>query len=101
ENAEVVVLDNGSTDESLNAARALGLEVHEFGPNLGYCAAYNRAFEMYANRADFFLLSNADLIVPPPTIDQLLQILVADESIGFVGPAQRRQDTNGMRPAGI
>jgi len=101
ENAEVVVLDNGSTDESLNAARALGLEVHEFGSNLGYCAAYNRAFEMYANRADFFLLSNADLIVPPPTIDQLIQILVADESIGFVGPVQRHEDTKEIRSAGI
>ena len=93
ENAEVVVLDNGSTDESLNAARALGLEVHEFGSNLGYCAAYNRAFEMYANRADFFLLSNADLIVPPPTNDRMVQTALTEESIAFVGPVQRHEDT--------
>jgi len=101
QNAEILVLDNGSTDKSLDAARALGLEVHEFGANLGYCAAYNRAFEMYATRADYFLLSNADLIVPPPTIDRMVQTALADESIGFVGPVQRHEDTKDIRSAGI
>jgi len=101
ENAEIVVLDNGSTDESLDAARALSLEVHEFGSNLGYCAAYNRAFAMYRDRADFFLLSNADLIVPPPTIDRMVQTALTEESIAFVGPVQRHEDTKDIRSAGI
>ena len=101
ENAAIVVLDNGSTDGSLDAARALHLEVHEFGSNLGYCAAYNRAFDMYASRADYFLLSNADLIVPPPTIDRMVQTASVDDSIGFVGPVQRHEDTKDIRSAGI
>lgn len=101
QDAEIVVLDNGSTDESLGAARHLGLEVHEFGANLGYCAAYNRALEMNGNRADFFLLSNADLIVPPPMIERMVRMALTDESIGFVGPIQRHEDTKDIRSAGI
>jgi GT2 family glycosyltransferase len=100
-NFEIVVLDNGSTDGSLDSARSLGLEVHEFGSNLGYCAAYNRAFEMHGNRAEFYLLSNADLIVPSPTIERMVRIAVKDESVGFVGPIQRHEDTRDIRSAGI
>ena len=99
--AEIVVLDNGSTDASLTAARRLGFEVHEFRTNLGYCAAYNRAFEMYADRADFFLLSNPDLVVPPPAIDRMVRVASADEQVGFVGPIQRHEDTKDIRSAGI
>jgi GT2 family glycosyltransferase len=101
EKAEIIVLDNGSSDGSLAAARRLGFEVHEFRANLGYCAAYNQAIKMYAHRADFFVLSNADLIVPPPTIDWMVRVALADERTGFVGPVQRHEDTKDIRSAGI
>jgi len=100
-NAEIVVLDNGSTDGSLEAARRLDLEVHEFGANLGYCVAYNRGIRQFRADADFVLLSNADIVVPPDTIGRIVALAESDPAIGFAGPIQRRADTRGIRSAGI
>ena len=99
--ARIVVIDNGSTDGSLEVARRLGIEVHPFGENLGYCAAYNRAFREILRSEAFVLLSNPDLIVPPPTIERLVSAAGEDAAIGFVGPVQRHADTRGVRSAGI
>jgi N-acetylglucosaminyl-diphospho-decaprenol L-rhamnosyltransferase len=99
--AQIVVLDNGSTDGSLEIARRHGLEIHEFGANLGSCAAYNRAFELFSDRAEFILLSNADVIVPPPTIQRMVATALSDETIGFVAPIQRHADTREIRSTGI
>jgi GT2 family glycosyltransferase len=98
---EIVVLDNGSKDGSLEEVRRLGVEVHEYGENLGYCAAYNRAFKMYSDRADYYLLSNADLVIPPPTIERMVGAAASDATVGFVGPLQRHEDTKEVRSAGI
>ncbi len=99
--ARVVILDNGSVDGSLEAARRLGFEVREFGENLGYCAAYNRAFRKVATDAEFVLLSNPDLVVPPPTIGAMVTAAEADKGVGFVGPLQRDAGTGEVRSAGI
>ncbi len=99
--ARVVVLDNGSVDGSLEAARRLGLEVREFGENLGYCAAYNRAFREVAPLPEFVLLSNPDLVVPASTIATMVAAARADDRIGFVGPVQRHAGTEEVRSAGI
>jgi len=99
--ARLVVIDNGSSDGSLEAAKRIGVDVVPFGENLGYCAAYNRAFRELAQGADFVLLSNPDLIVPPPTIERLVAAAGEDEAIGFVGPVQRHADTRDIRSAGI
>jgi len=100
-NARIVVIDNGSTDGSVEVARHLGIEVHPFGENLGYCAAYNRAFREILRDEEFVLLSNPDLIVPPPTIERMVSAAGDDRTIGFVGPVQLHADTRGVRSAGI
>lgn len=100
-NAHLAVIDNGSTDGSPDVARRLGIEVQEFGQNLGYCAAYNRAFRGLARDEAFVLLSNPDLVVPPPTIGTLVETAGGDATIGFVGPVQRHADTRAVRSAGI
>jgi GT2 family glycosyltransferase len=100
-NARVVALDNGSTDGSLEFARRRGIPIQAYGENLGYCGAYNRAFREFAGQADFFVLSNADLVVPPETIGRMVAAAERDESIGFVGPLQRHEDSRDVRSAGI
>ena len=99
-NAHLVVIDNGSTDGSVETAQRLGVEVHAYGENLGYCAAYNRAFRELVRGEDFVLLSNPDLVVPPPTIERMVAA-GPDAEIGFVGPVQRHSDTRDVRSAGI
>ncbi|MEE9593001.1 MAG: glycosyltransferase family 2 protein [Thermoplasmata archaeon] len=100
-NAELVVLDNGSTDGSAGIPPRLGIKTHLFGANLGYSAAYNRAFRELGEGADFFLISNPDLVVPPPTIERLVAAAVSDETVGFVGPLQRHTDSHSLRSAGV
>lgn len=100
-NAQIVVLDNGSTDGSAVMPTRLGIETHLYEGNLGYSAAYNRAFRELGGEADFLLLSNPDLIVPPATIDRLVAAALTDETLGFVGPLQRHADTRSVRSAGV
>jgi len=100
-NARLVVIDNGSTDASVETARRIGAEAHAYGENLGYCAAYNRAFRELLQGEDFVLLSNPDLVVPPGTIERMVAAAGQDGAIGFVGPVQRHADTRDVRSAGI
>jgi GT2 family glycosyltransferase len=100
-NARIVVLDNGSTDGSDQIPDHLGIPVHRFGENLLYCGAYNRALREMRGDADFVLLSNPDIVVPPETIGQLVAVATSDPRIGFVGPVQRRSDTREVRSAGV
>src|SRR2546428_2388716 len=100
-NARIVVLDNGSTDGSDRIPDRLGIPVHRFGENLLYCGAYNRAIRDMRAGADFVLLSNPDIVVPPGTIGRMVGLAESDPRIGFVGPVQRRTDTKGARSAGV
>ncbi len=100
-NARILVLDNGSTDGSDRTPDRLGILVHRFGENLHYCAAYNRGIREFRGDADFVLLSNADIVVAPNTIDRMVALALSDPAIGFVGPIQRRTDTHSIRSAGV
>ena len=64
-NIEVIVIDDGSTDESLSIIRAFGEQVRwETGPNRGGCRARNRGLELSSGEwiqfhdADDILLDN-------------------------------------------
>lgn len=99
--ARLVVLDNGSVDGSLATAKELHVETVAFGSNLGYCSAYNRAFREVSAGADFVLLSNPDLVVPPPAIERLVAAALVDDTIGFAGPLQLHSGSRAIRSAGI
>lgn len=99
-NARIVVLDNGSSDGSAEIPERMDLETHRYGENLGYCEAYNRAFRTFGD-ADWLLLSNPDVEVPPPTIGQMVTAALSDASIGFVGPVQLNAATGEVRSAGM
>jgi GT2 family glycosyltransferase len=70
---EVVVVDNGSSDDSVAAARAAGARVVELGRNAGFSAANNAGIR--ATTGELVLLLNSDTLVPSGAIDRLIERL--------------------------
>ena len=88
EPVEVVVVDNGSTDDSLAVLRTeLGseprLRILEQGRNTGFAAASNAGLR--AVRGDFALLLNPDCLVGRDTLAIVKAALEADPGAGMAG----------------
>ena len=91
---EVVIIDNASTDDSLDQLRAGEVTAPMiasnqlrlvFNPeNRGFGAANNQAFAL--TDSPFVFLLNLDTEVRPGTIDTLIQKLTSDPTIGACGP---------------
>jgi GT2 family glycosyltransferase len=89
---EVIVVDNGSTDDSVEQVRANYPEVKiiEAGRNLGFAAANNRAAEHASSEC--FLLVNTDAMLEPDCAAKLLSLMRQDPEIGMVGPKLLNKD---------
>ena len=87
--AELVVVDNGSTDGSVGELkrRCPGIAVVDPGRNLGYGAAANRG--VAATGSEFILVCNPDLSVAPGALTEMVAALVADPTVAVVGPLIR------------
>jgi hypothetical protein len=82
---EIVVVDNGSTDGSPDAARACKhVRVIEAGGNVGFSRANNIGIR--ATSSEFVLLLNSDTLVSPGAIDRLVADLRAHPGAAVVGP---------------
>jgi GT2 family glycosyltransferase len=82
---EIVVVDNGSTDGSAEAARQRArVTVLDTGANLGFARANNIGIR--ASTGTNILLLNSDTIVPAGAIDRLLAELDRDDTVAVVGP---------------
>ena len=79
---EIIIVDNGSNDESLPLIRELypTVTIIENGMNLGFCQASNIGI---ANaRGDFILTLNPDVFLSPSYIKKLLDRMLEDERLG-------------------
>src|SRR4029079_4796680 len=82
---EIVVVDNGSSDDSVLAARQFqDVRVVELGANTGFAHANNAGIRASSGRN--VLLLNSDTVVPAGAIDRLLGELARESSVGIVGP---------------
>jgi N-acetylglucosaminyl-diphospho-decaprenol L-rhamnosyltransferase len=82
---EIIVVDNGSSDGSLEAAaRWPGLRVIDAGSNRGFSAANN--IGVRASQGSALLFLNSDTIVPAGAIDRLMDELRAHPDATVVGP---------------
>lgn len=68
--AQIVVVDNGSTDRTVAIAEAHGAEIHRFAWNDDFSAARNAALE--PARGDWILMLDADEELAPAGIEPLL-----------------------------
>jgi GT2 family glycosyltransferase len=74
-NFEIVVVDNGSTDDSVSAIREHfpSVRVVETGRNLGYAGGNNVGIrEALRQGSDYFLLLNNDTVVDPELLNEFL-----------------------------
>lgn len=93
---EIVVIDNGSTDESVATIRAAypDVTILETGVNLGYAAGNNVGFDYIRRRtnSDAILLLNNDTIAAP----EMLMHLVTEYEVmcgkAVIGPEVRYAD---------
>lgn len=88
ENYEVVVVDNGSTDDSVQRIRAAfpALKLLETGENLGFSAGNNVGIRYaLSHDADFVWLLNNDTAVQSQTLAQMVDVATADSNVGAVG----------------
>ena len=67
---QIVVVDNGSTDDSVEVARTLGAEVINLLSNVGFAAAVNKGIAHASG--DWLVILNNDVVLAPDWIEQIL-----------------------------
>src|SRR5690242_3972379 len=67
---EIIVVDNGSTDDSADVAERAGAKVIRLEQNLGFAAAVNRGIE--STKADWVAILNNDVTLAPDWLERLL-----------------------------
>lgn len=94
-NPWIIVVDNGSTDDSVARIRAAhpAVDLIETGENLGYAGGNNVGIRhALAGGADYVFLLNDDAIVAADALSLLLQAAQARPSAGFLGPMVRTRE---------
>ena len=81
---EVVVVDNASTDASVEIARGYGAKVLENHANLGLSRAINAGVAVTG--APWLLIANPDTWLSPGSLRRMLATATSDPEVGCVGP---------------
>ena len=88
-NYKVVVVDNGSTDNSPSTLRGLGsrIELIEHRENLGFTGGSNAGMRhALANGAEYVWLLNNDTEISPNTLSLLIAYADAHPDVGLLSP---------------
>jgi GT2 family glycosyltransferase len=81
---EVIVVDNASTDDSLDALAGLpNVQIIKNATNVGFATACNVGIRVAS--APFLLFLNPDCFFKPDTLIRLLEATRFDERVGMVG----------------
>jgi glycosyltransferase involved in cell wall biosynthesis len=79
---EIIVSDDGSTDDSAQAAERSGADLIVSGPNEGPAAARNRA--LVVAKGSYLAFLDADDVMKPSKISRQLTLLDSRASLGLV-----------------
>jgi glycosyltransferase involved in cell wall biosynthesis len=86
DNIRVLIIDNASTDNSLEVARQVAagdrrVEVIAHPRNVGATASYNEGIDWAC--AEYFVLLDADDLLAPGCLERALPIMEANPEVGF------------------
>ena len=89
--ADLIIMDNGSTDDSVSFLQEHYRDVHllAFEENLGFAGGYNRAIEELDYQT--VILLNSDVELTSGWLDQPMQLLNSSPEIAAVQPTLRAQ----------
>jgi GT2 family glycosyltransferase len=84
--AEIFVVDNGSTDGSLSLLQKnfSSVKVIALDKNYGFCGGYNRAFQQI--RALYYVLLNSDVEVTSNWLSPMITLMDDDHHVGAIQP---------------
>ncbi len=101
ETHHVILVDNGSTDDTRDRVRAQwpDAQLETFDENRGFAEACNRG--VAAGRGEFIVLLNNDVDCRPDFLERVIAPLLADPGVGSVAslmlqPGERTIDSFGM-----
>lgn len=85
-NLEIVVADNGSTDDSVGFMRSSfpGVRLIELDSNYGFTGGYNRALMQV--QADYYVLLNSDVEVDADWLQPMVDLVAAKPEVAAVQP---------------
>lgn len=88
---EIILVDNGSEDETVRILKELkGVRLICNEKNLGFPRACNQGIR--EAKGDILWLLNNDTVIPPGSLERMVELLLSDDRIGMVGPV-----TNSIR----
>ena len=90
--AQIVVIDNGSTDDSVARIKSLGkgIEIIALPNNAGFAAAFNRIFSYIIT--PYYLLLNSDIILKSGCVKKMLDEFKTFPNAGLAGVALERKN---------
>lgn len=77
---EIIVIDNYSTDKTLDVAKKMDVKVYSFGPE----RSAQRNFGANAAKGQFFLFVDADMELSPSVLKQCIDFCRKDPKVGAV-----------------
>ncbi len=98
---QTILVDNGSTDESLHLTREgyPEVEIVELGENLGYAEGNNRGAAL--SRATHLFFLNNDTHLPPDALAALIAAAAAAPSVPILAPSIKTYDGSVFMNMGI
>src|SRR5450755_72122 len=88
-NKQIIIVDNGSTDDSVEVIRASFPEVTvlQTGLNLGFTGGNNVGIDhALESGADYVYLINNDTTVEPDALTKLLEAMLENRDAGLIAP---------------